>query len=602
MSFVRLARESGAHYLEDYRSVRFSPVYDHLLEVQAGVTSLDTKKKPERGPINVPLSDFATYPIGSTFGIAGKRIKAGGKPVRSRRLLQFTGQREVWTVERTLVVPPFKGRVGGPLAWDQPVLVLLAHDQSGKEIGVSASGLFQFHCAAFSQLLDTLSVAWRDPESAIHTFFADTEVTDLQADGTLVMSPARAFLSNAKLLELTLLITEPSLRDYLIANFRALHAQLIGHGAATFADVCPADPIDCTIRSEVVEVALEDGELRQVEFCDRVIADHRQPRFDRVVVRLPLSEVDEQIKDLADLGGLEPPPRQGEFDDKTEVSRNPHTSRKSIRIEKMSADFGKLMPGFRQIPVRKEYKRTPHPKDNPSPPPENSKKEKVPLPEVSVAPPTGGSGVPNVRHVGTPISLRPLPRPTSPESFLADSDDPGLSMVQVEFDRLPTHMIEFLHATYRLYDRVAHDALPPHSIVRGQERLFVVPPEWGRFARCGPGEVPRMVAAVPLRLDGGVVWVVEIMRWRPSDTFSTGFCLSRSQEDGLVFLGRLLRSVSRRFSTMRGDDPHGTWPHTDFADVSLDSLRHSSAPGRKNSLSEILLSRAMSLLAPKNGF
>ena len=58
-------------------------------------------------------------------------------------------------------------------------------------------------------------------------------------------------------------------------------------GALTFRDA-----MDCTIETEPLAIG-PPGNERTVDYCDRIIADHRKPNFRDIVVRIRNTRADE---------------------------------------------------------------------------------------------------------------------------------------------------------------------------------------------------------------------------------------------------------------------------------------------------------------------
>jgi hypothetical protein len=97
MSFLRLHQTPGLFLSTAHGFAHKSPVFDHILEVDCLLSAL-TAKGYSNPTLRVPLTDFAMYPIGSTFGtLRGKRMR-GAKRKRSRRNVTILKDNEQCTL------------------------------------------------------------------------------------------------------------------------------------------------------------------------------------------------------------------------------------------------------------------------------------------------------------------------------------------------------------------------------------------------------------------------------------------------------------------------------------------------------------------------
>jgi hypothetical protein len=62
ISLIRLSRERSFHYLVDHAIIEQPLVFDSVLEAQCVIQSVNIGRMTI-APLNVPLADFATYPI-----------------------------------------------------------------------------------------------------------------------------------------------------------------------------------------------------------------------------------------------------------------------------------------------------------------------------------------------------------------------------------------------------------------------------------------------------------------------------------------------------------------------------------------------------------
>ncbi len=592
MSFIRLSREPGFHYLAGHMFMQASANYDHMIEAQCIIQSL-TKSGISFAPLAVPLSDFAAYPIGSTFGQERVLVNCSPARRRSNRRVQLGEDAELWHADRSIEIRPRHSshRFTLPLAPEHTVV--LSREGDGPRLGLPHAEQFRFFCASVSLLLDTLSMISLAPTSPIESMFVNRAESGIDENGTLVITPFRPYQNVTATLQIALLLSEPAIIEFVRARFLDISLALARGrealpGRTPFPEAC-----DYTIESERLIVGLKDGSREDVEFCDRIVADHRLPKFKEIVVRVRSSRADEQIERVNAL--LEAQDGQvSRFTSSTKITRYPRSSTRTIRLARLQSEFGRLFPAFGSLKVRfdREYVSTASPGSSR---PRKLQPGEISIPLASVGPPGGPVDRPRVLTVPTDTVL--FERPTLSERFLADSAEPGLTPVIAQLEHLPPLQRGFLEAGYYLYDNTAHDLLPHVELSRGEELLFELPDAWGGFAARGPAGHSRLIAAIPIRLDHGIVWAIEVFR-RPREQFAMGLCAQIEQDDGLNFLGRVMRSICNRVGRKRGDDPYGTWPRANFLDLRIDSVRHSETRWEGETLAQVLLSRAHLLLAP----
>lgn len=593
MSFIRLSREPGFHYLAAHTFFEQSPTYDHVLEAQCAIQSV-TETGLSVSPLNVPLADFATYPIGSVFGHAKASIKPAAGRRRINRTILLNQGFESWQSDRCVEVRSLRpnGRWQMPVAQTLPVLI--NHDHRERRLGVAHGEQFRFICSSMSLLLDTisfLSLAFGDDLSGA---FVDAGESGIDDDGTLVITPRRAFQNVTATLQIALLMTEPALARYLATLFADFRLRLAIGELAMPGTKPLVEPSECSIEVEPIEVVLENGNSEKVDYCDRIVADHRKPQFKDIVVRVRSSRADEQIEMIRALMTLEERERQ-RINSSTQVGRYPNSSTKPIRLARLAAEFGRLFPAFGPVKLRfdREYVRPNSPQTL-----QRIKWNEVAAPLATVTSDSGGSDkIPNVRS--GPVETRVFKRPTVSERFLCFSDDPGLIPVIVQLEAMPPFMRAFLEAAYHLYDDIAQNLLPPIDLSRGEELLFELPESWGGLAQRNDEGLARYVAAFPLGFDHGIVWAIEILRRHRRDQFAIGLCAPFEHDDGLAMLGRIMRAISDRVGRRRDGDVPGTFPRADFADVRIDSILHNEARWDAETLSQVLLSRSQLLVSPQ---
>jgi hypothetical protein len=596
MSFIRLSREPGFHYLSQHLAIEKSRSFDHVLEAKCGINSI-TEKGMAFAPLNVPLADFASFPIGSVFGNAKATVRHSPARRRSKRILLLDQGFEAWHAEKKIVIharrPEATWMIGAPE--NHPVLI--NRGDGDRRLGITFGEQFRFVCSTVSLLLDAISLHSFAHDSPLESSFADLAESGIDEDGTLVVTPYRAYQNVSATLPIAFLISEPTLAQYLKAAFFDLNLRVGLGETAMPGEETLREPSECTIESEPTMVVKADGKRELVDLCDRIVADHRRPKFKQIVVRVKASRADDQIEMIRNLM----PPEEKERErvaSSTKIVRYPPSSRSPISLARFQTEFGQLFPQFGAVKIRfdREYV------------PSNSQRQRnqanrtdLVAPFASVAPPGGGeSKIPNVKT--GPTETRVFERPVVRERFLALNDDPGLVPLITDLSLVTPLMRGFLEAAYHLYDLVAHDQLPNFELARGEELLFELPARWGGFAAPDGAGRPRLIAAFPIRLDHGIVWCIEIERRHEREQFAMGLCAPIEHDDGLRFVGRVMRAVCDRVGRKRDGDLHGTFPRADFDDVYVDMVSHNEARWDGATLSQVLRSRAHHLLAPARRF
>ena len=596
MSFIRLSREPGFHYLSQHLAIEKSRFFDHVLEARCGVNSI-TEKGMAFAPLNVPLADFASFPIGSVFGNAKATVKHNPARRRSKRTLLLDQGFEAWHAEKKIVIrarrPEATWTIGAPE--NHPVLI--NRGDGDRRLGVTFGEQFRFVCSTVSLLLDTISLSSFANDSPLESAFVDLAESGIDDDGTLVVTPYRAYQNVSATLPIALIISEPALANYLKAAFFDLRLRLDIGETAMPGEETLSEANEYTIESEPTMVVKADGTRELVDLCDRIVADHRRPKFKQIVVRVKTSRADDQIEMIRNLM----PPEEKERErvaSSTKIVRYPQSSRTPISLARFQTEFGQLFPQFGAVKIRFDREYVP---SNSQRQRNQANRTNFVAPFATTAPPGGGkSDVPNVQS--GPTETRPFERPVIRERFLAADDDPGLIPLITELSLTTPLMRSFLEAAYYFEEDIAYDQLPSIELARGEEVLFELPGSWGGFAAPDSEGRPRLIAAFPIRLDHGIVWCIEIERRDVREQFAMGLCAPIEHDDGLRFLGRVMRAVCERVGRKRGGDLHGTFPRADFDDVRIDMVSHNEARWDGKTLSEVLRSRAHHLLAPRRGF
>ena len=598
MSFIQLQREPGIHYLAGHQNFQASPAFDHLLEARCTIRSA-VGANASTSSLLVPLSDFAMFPIGSLFG-AGKAAMVRNRGRRRlRKTFCLTDQFETWDISRPARLSVRRHREPLDLSTRQTEKVFIDQLEAPRLLGFSQAEQFRFICSGVSLLLDTLSLRSISSQKSLASMFVDEAETGIDEHGTYVITPLRPFQNATATLQIALLLTNPDVADYIRFFFRQVGLAIRGEAvefqrALTFQDI-----MDCTIETEPVSLGPAEHE-RTVDYCDRIIADHRKPTFRDIVVRIRNTRADEQIELIEELR-TEEEREKLRVASSTRVKRYP-ADKRTIRLGRMDGDFGRLFPEFAKLNLRFDRKTVPT-NESPNKPltfNRNGDHSDDVLPFVSSSPSGSGGKVPHAES--GPVDTVVFERPSLPTKFLATSDAPGLEPQIAKLDEVPLLMREFFLAGYYMTEHLSVTSLPQFDLGRGEEILFRLPPSWGGFAAPDAKGLTRFAAAMPLAFDHGIVWAIEFLRNNPGEAFAMGLVAQLDRDDGLSFLGRTLRSVCDRVGRRRGGDPSGTFPRADFLDTRIDTVVHKKTVWDARTLAQVIPARAELLLSPERAF
>ncbi|AWW72853.1 hypothetical protein CD351_00260 [Erythrobacter sp. KY5] len=598
MSFIQLQREPGIHYLVGHQNFRTSPAFEHLLEAKCAVRTITPVGDMETS-LHVPLSDFAMFPAGSLFG-QGKAVAVRNRDRRrSRRTILLGDQFETWDVDRLTRIKAKKLLHPYDLTIQHTEKVFIDQMGAPRPLGLMHSEQFRFICSGVSFLLDTLSLRSVTSQKSLASMFVDEAETGIDASGTYVITPLRPFQNATATLQIALLLTNPDIADYIRFFFRRVGSALRGEPIDSMRAWTFQDPLDCTIESEPLSIQ-HGGKERIVDYCDRIVADHRKPAFKDIVVRIRNTRADEQIEMIEELRTREEK-EQLRVASSTKVRRYP-ADKRTVRLGRMDGEFGRLFPEFAKLNLRfdRERAETGDSLSRTSVTKNGSTRPDFVSPLASSTPPELGGTVPQLKS--GPVETVVFERPNVATRFLATSDAPGLEPLIIKLDEMPLLMREFYLAGYYMEKHRSTSSLPDYAMERGEELLFRLPTTWGGFAAPDKKGFDRYVAAFPLAFDHGTVWAIEILRNDPREIFAMGLVAQLDREDGLSFLGRALRSVCDRVGRRRGGDLSGTFPRADFVDTRIDTVAHKQTVWDARTLSQIIPSRAELLLSPERNF
>lgn len=598
MSFIQLQREPGIHYLAGYQNFRTSPAFEHLLEAKCLLRSITAAGTVESS-LHVPLSDFAMFPIGTLFG-PGKAVMLRNRGRRrSRRTILLGDEFETWDIERPTLVSPRKHAKPFDLSIRQTEKVFIDQIEAPHPLGLAHGEQFRFICSGVSFLLDTLSLRSIVSQKSLASMFVDEAETGIDENGTYVITPLRPFQNATATLQIALLLTNLDLAEYIRFFFQRVGSAMRREPGGSGGALTFRNAMNCTIESEPISIG-PPGSEKTVDYCDRIVADHRKPNFRDIVVRIRNTRADEQIELIEELR-TEEEREKLRVASSTKVKRYP-ADKRTVRLGRLDGDFGRLFPEFAKLPMRFDRQTVPAADGHTRPTrlePRNNRPEFV-TPIVSSGPPEPGGTVPHVES--GPVETVVFERPSLPTRFLAASDAPSLEARIARLDDVPLLMREFFLAGYYMAEHRSATSLPEYDLGRGEEVLYRLPPSWGGFAAPDAKGLTRFAAAVPLAFDHGVVWAIEILRNDASEAFAMGLVAQLDRDDGLSFLGRALRSVCDRVGRRRGNDPSGTFPRADFLDTRIDTVVHKKTVWDARTLAQVIPARAELLLSPERNF
>jgi hypothetical protein len=597
MSFLRLHQTPGLFLLTAHGFAHKSPVFDHVLEVDC-LLSVLTAKGYSNPTLRVPLTDFAMYPIGSTFGtLRGKRMR-GAIRKRSRRSITILKENELWHLDRTIDVA--RSKIGGNFQAQlpSPHPVYMIEQSGGPQFGMLHAEPLRFLSSGVSLLLDTIAAATTIRPTSEELFMTARESG---LDGReLVLTPHRQFQNMNATMQMALMFSDPNLLLYFTFVYRNIRRAIAAGQDGLLGHNYFPEPFDFTVETEKLVGQVHDGSRASIEICDRIVADHREPKFDELVIRVKRSKKDPQVEALQALeppSGPEEPSEQPRVNNETRILKYPRPGTKTVRLSSLNSTFTQRFPGFKRIKVRFDYEFDPNQTHHPMP---HKKFVKVDAPEASTGNPKPGGLLPRVVSGDIPeFDTTPFEPPVVDAHFLPVVTEACVQPVVVSINNLPYLMRNFLLAAYNLENSTAHELLPDIPCAPNEAMLFELPLEWDGFSALDKQGMPRMIAATPLRFDDGITWVIEILRRNSREQFAIGLCSPKDFDEPVSFLSRVMFAVSERVGKPRLQDVAGTWPRATYRDVKFDTVIHSAARWHARNLAEVLLARAHSLVAPE---
>jgi hypothetical protein len=474
MSFIQLEREPGVHYLAGHQNFRASPTFEHLTEASCIIRSITAAGDFETA-LHVPLSDFAMFPIGSLFGQNNAAVVRSRGRRRLRTAVVLGDQFETWDFERHARIKAKKLRGLYDLTLQQTEKVFIDQIANERPLGFAHGEQFRFICSGVSFLLDTLSLRSITSQKSLASMFVDEAETGIDKNGTYVITPLRPFQNATATLQIALLLTNPDLADYIRFFFRRLGSALRGEPAETSRALTFQDPMDCTIETEPISVASPDGE-KIVDYCDRIVSDHRRPTFKDIVVRIRNTRADEQIELIEQLRS-EKEKEQLRVASTTKVKRYP-ADKRTVRLDRMDGDFGRLFPEFAKLNLRFDRKTvgTGESLSRSSVTNNENGRPDFVSPLASSTPPELGGTVPQLKS--GPVETVVFERPSVPKKFLASSENPGLEPLIIKLDEMPLLLREFYLAGYYMEKHRSASSLPDFAMGRGEEVLYRLPAAW----------------------------------------------------------------------------------------------------------------------------
>jgi hypothetical protein len=357
------------------------------------------------------------------------------------------------------------------------------------------------------------------------------------------------------------------------------------------------EDLKLTIDSERIEANLSDGSTRALDFVLRIVADHRPAQFDELVVCVPLAESNEEpMPKPIYRESSNDKKQQGPVTGDTWITRAQNASRRTFRIGAINSQFSNRFPDWKKVRVRV---------DRPAAKSGGDKKnltllgEGEPEKEASTSPGTRSGSKRRVAYVQANEFEPPKTPPTRETTTFAPLFVPGmLSAISVPIPALPPMMRCFHRASTHLFSWHDMTVSPIVAAKAGEAVLFPMPPAWGGIARLSSRKFPRVISAIPLELDSGFVWAIEIGRRGNHEEFSVGLAAPTEGDDRLQFLARVMCGVCARTATLRGEDPKGTWPDAYYPDVRFSHLVHTAARAHYINLAHAILARAHYLLRP----
>jgi hypothetical protein len=592
MSLLRLQELDGTFLIYQYGVIRRSPLFEHLFEIECMVRDLTEVGAPH-SKLWIPLTEFAHHPVGSLVGRRAAKMVVSATKQRAKpfsitnNYLEFEASR---TFAAKLFQPPQTVEVMMP-----PPCLAYLNDSDGGTSCITSSEMLRFYLSSCSALIDHLLLAKPDYVPPL-TPFIDSKNSGWETERCLVLTPRREFLGRSTIFQLAIFLTDPELWTFVHWSLFRLRYELTNKPETAPFMAMRDEDLKLTVETEHIHAKLPNGSTRPLDLVGRIVADHRPAQFDELVVRVPLSEEEAPMPRPPFGTSSTKKEPTGPVTGDTWIMRAQNASQRTFRIGATNSQFSRCFPDWKKVRIRVDRPATGFGGDKKN---STGSREGEPEKEASTAPGTRSGLKRRVSYVQADEFEPSKTPPTFETTNFAPLLVPEmLSAISVPIPALPPMMRCFHRASTHLFSWHDMTVSPIVAAKAGEAVLFSMPPAWGGIARLSSRKFPRVISAIPLELDSGFVWAIEIGRRGNHEEFSVGLAAPTEGDDQLQFLARVMCGVCARTATLRGEDPKGTWPDAYYPDVRFSHLVHTAARAHYINLAHAILARAHYLLRP----
>jgi hypothetical protein len=476
-------------------------------------------------------------------------------------------------------------------------------DENGYEVvAIDAIEIARFYIGLCNLLIGELSISYSDDSDPLDNIVNREKSGWVDDEKTIfAIYPRRAYCGMESSLQIALLLADEEIYTFIWSTLLYIKMDLMKRNVTGFFLPFTGDGMKFSALTETIFSQVVNGQQHKFQKVVQIISDYREPPFKELIINYPFSgrSSAESPPGDSEINDPDTDPDEGNpyFDPNGPVSGRWRPSNKSTRIKIGAKQLAKALPSWERVTVSSAYSGdTPKTKHRPK-----TRKEPPTAPFSSPLPGVGesrGLGIGPAAAANYADMVRPKIEIT-PLNLMMQYPEAFLGECQVEYGSLHFLSRSFLKAGEEIANFLDLDLMSSGNAEGDYVRAFQLPEDWGRFSRKSRNGFPRYLLALPVEIEGRIVWVLEINRRNDSEKFSMGIATAEdARSDPIQFLSHFMFAITQRKSIPRGDEPRGTWPTSSYLDVRIDNLHHTRSRYHHGNLGMTILQRCRWLASP----
>ncbi len=469
-------------------------------------------------------------------------------------------------------------------------------------VAIDAKEIARFYIGLCNLLIGELSISYADDSDPLDNIVNRERSGWIDDEKTIfAIYPRRAYCGLESSVQIALLLADDEIYTFIWSTLLYIKMSMIEQKTAGFFLPFTGDGMSFSALTETIFSPVVNGQQHKFEKVMQIISDYREPPFKELIINYPFPGSDSGDGPSDDSGTEDREDDYDEgnpyFDPDSPVSGRWRPSNKSTRIKIGAKQLAKALPSWGRVTISSAYSGdTPKTKHRPKKP-----KEAIPAPFSS---PLAGDGKSKGLGVGPAAAANfvDMVRPkieVTPINLMGQFPESMLDECQVGYSELHLLSRSFVKAGDEIANFLASNLLSSCNNENGYIRVFQLPEDWGRFSRKSRNGFSRFVLALPVEIEGRIVWALEINRRNDSEKFSMGIVTAEdARSDPIQFLAHFLFAITQRKSIPRGDEPRGTWPNSSYLDARIDNLHHTRSRYHHGNLGMTILQRCRWLASP----